>query len=84
MSTDDEYMSLAAGVGIIPEAQRNRGYDKLSFGPGEGGLPAAPTTKGDTAGAATIDAFLAGVASGADPKALAAELRGSSGRRGAR
>ena len=31
-------MALAPDVGVIPPKFRNRGYDKLGFGPGEGGL----------------------------------------------
>lgn len=71
---EQEYMSLAEGVGVIPPKYRNKGYDKLEFEPGEGGLGAllaeSPQPKNDT-----MDAFLAGVAAGADPQELAKELR---------
>ena len=68
-----DYMALAPGVGIIPEKYRNRGYEKLSFGPGEGGIGSMnAATKPATD--ERMHAFLAGVASGADPKLLATEL----------
>lgn len=71
MSDDNEYMSLAPGVGIIPENQRNRGYDKLAFGPGEGGLAAPREQKTDSGG---FDAFMAAVAAGADPQEYAKQM----------
>lgn len=37
MATEDT-MLLAPGYGCIPERQRNAGYKKLGFKPGEGGL----------------------------------------------
>jgi hypothetical protein len=73
-ATELDYMALREGEGVIPEKFRNRGYDKLDYGPGEGGrvLPGSEDAKG---GGATMDAFLAGVAAGADPQKLAQELR---------
>ena len=74
----EEYMSLAEGVGIVPEQFRNRGYEKLDFGPGEGGLGDLTLgVKAKQAGPAQDDrvtAFLAGVAAGADPEKLAGQL----------
>lgn len=74
MSNDNEneYMSLATGIGIIPVEHRNRGYEKLDFEPGEGGVPvaaAAPAADDDR-----VEGFLAGVAAGADPQELAKSL----------
>jgi hypothetical protein len=79
-----EYESLADGAGLIPPAYRNRGYEKLEFAPGEGGLGTTLTDgKGSASTDATMDAFLAGVAAGADPKDMAKELRsGSATKRG--
>jgi hypothetical protein len=73
-----EYESLKDGAGLIPPEFRNRGYEKLDFGPGEGGLGNLNTGKGSAATDATMDAFLAGVAAGADPKDMAKELRSGS------
>ena len=74
--TKVEYESLRDGAGVIPPEYRNRGYEKLDFGPGEGGLGTTLTDgKGSGATDATMDAFLAGVAAGADPKDMAKELR---------
>lgn len=73
MTDDTGYMRLAPGIGIIPESQRNKAYDKLEFGPGEGGLTAPRPKKA----AADMDGFLAAVEAGADPQVLAAKLRGA-------
>ena len=75
---EQEYMALAQGVGIIPAEFRNRAYDKLQIEPGTGGLGeilAATQSKQQTAGTDAMDAFLAGVAAGADPAELAKQLR---------
>lgn len=79
LAAQQEFMSLAPGVGIIPEEYRNLGYRKLDFEPGEGGIGnlladrEQSKTGGD--GANLMGAFLAGVAAGADPQKLASELR---------
>jgi hypothetical protein len=74
-ATEQEYMTLREGFGVIPEKFRNRGYDKLDYGPGEGGRLLPGSTAAQTDNNSTMDAFLAGVAAGADPKQLAQELR---------
>jgi hypothetical protein len=72
---ESEYMSLADGVGIVPKKFRNRGYDKLEFGPGEGGLgDREPHRKVD---AGDMAAFLAAVAAGADPQEYAKQALAS-------
>ena len=43
MADPDNTMRLAPGYGIIPEHQRNRGYEKLGYAPGEGGIRVART-----------------------------------------
>jgi hypothetical protein len=74
-----EYETLVDGAGLIPPEYRNRGYEKLDFAPGEGGLGNTLTAGKESATTdATMDAFLAGVAAGADPKDMAKELRGGS------
>jgi hypothetical protein len=74
-----EYESLADGAGVIPPSYRNRGYEKLEFSPGEGGLGTTLTDgRGSGSTDATMDAFLVGVAAGADPKDMAKELRSGS------
>ncbi len=72
----EEAMSLAPGFGVIPEHQRNKGYDKLDYDPGQGGfiLAQEPAPAADNG----TQAFLAGVAAGADPQQLAKELLHSS------
>jgi hypothetical protein len=73
-----EYEELSAGAGVIPPAYRNRGYEKLDFAAGEGGLGTSLASGKDSVAVdATMDAFLAGVAAGADPKDMAKELRGA-------
>lgn len=74
---ETEFMRLAPGYGIIPKEFRNRGYDKLEWGPGEGGIRMGPKTKPADD---RISAFLAGVAAGADPKQLAGNLLGDAGK----
>jgi hypothetical protein len=76
---DEEYMELAPGVGVIEPAQRNQGYKKLGWNPGDGGL--GSSDPGRAEGGDAMQAFLAGVASGADPKQLAKELSGSTSSR---
>lgn len=66
-----KFMTLAPGIGIIPEAQRNQAYTKLPFAPGEGGIRPPASAKADGGG---FEAFLAAVAAGADPKAYAQQL----------
>lgn len=73
---EQEYMSLADGVGVVPEQYRNKGYDKLPFGPGEGGIAVQHSAEPADD---RVGAFLAGVAAGADPKELADKLLGSDG-----
>lgn len=73
---ESEYMSLAEGVGIVPERFRNRGYDKLDFEPGEGGAIAAPTSTPAAPSGLSLESFLAGVAAGANPQEFAKELLG--------
>ena len=73
-----EYMALAPGTGVIPEKYRNRGYTKLDYAPGEGGLGNS-VSQGRTD--SSMDEFLRAVAAGADPKdyakqALAATTTG--------
>lgn len=76
-ATRAEYESLAEGAGVIPPKFRNKGYEKLDFAPGEGGLgDVSGSGRGGAKESATLDAFLAGVSAGADPKELARELRG--------
>lgn len=71
-AVESDFMSLAPGIGVIPEKYRNRGYRKLHFGPGEGGLgDSQPQRKTDGLG---MQEFLAGIAAGADPKEFAAQL----------
>jgi len=75
----NDYMSLAEGVGLVPEKYRNRGYEKLDFGPGEGGiggLLAAAQPAPATAPSGNFEAFLAGIAAGADPTEFAKQLLG--------
>lgn len=73
LAAQQEYMSLAPGVGIIPEQFRNKGYDKLEFAAGEGGIrPSEP--KESVPDDDRMGAFLDGVAAGADPKELAGRL----------
>jgi hypothetical protein len=43
MDTPENTMRLAPGYGCIPEHQRNRGYEKLGYAPGEGGIRVART-----------------------------------------
>jgi len=69
---ESEYMSLAPGVGIVPKKFRNRGYAKLEFGPGEGGLGDSDPRR--TADAGGMDAFLAAIASGSDPQEYAKQM----------
>lgn len=78
----EEYMTLAEGVGIVPERFRNKGYDKLDFDAGEGGIhmPTEPTAKTVVAAApdtSQMTAFLAGVAAGAEPAEMAKQLLGN-------
>jgi hypothetical protein len=77
------YMTLAPEVGIIPAEYRNKGYDKLEFAAGEGGIPGG-SPRPEAGGG--MREFLAGIAAGADPKEFAKELLGSDtkGRRGGR
>lgn len=35
---DDLWSAVLSSAGVVPMRQRNRGYDKLPFGPGEGGV----------------------------------------------
>jgi hypothetical protein len=77
-ATEADYMSLAPGVGIIPQKYRNLGYSKLPFKAGEGGLGNS-VSQGRTD--SSMDEFLRAVAAGADPKdyakqALAATTTG--------
>jgi hypothetical protein len=70
---EQEYMTLAPGVGIIPEKFRNRGYSKLDFAPGEGGLrPLADARQ--TASTDQMQALLAALAAGANPQEFAKNL----------
>lgn len=83
--TERDYMELREGVGVIPEKFRNKGFEKLEWGPGEGGLGDVSGDGKAAASGDTMDAFLAGVAAGADPKDLAKELRSpSASKRGRR
>lgn len=85
--SEQEYMSLAPEVGIIPTRYRNRGYDKLDFAAGEGGIGGLLDTATVPADGISTRDFLAGIAAGADPQEFAKELLGGSdtkGRRGGR
>jgi hypothetical protein len=73
LARQQEYMALAPGVGIVPEQFRNRGYDKLEFGPGEGGLGQLLASRETDGGALTrgdmlaaIEKIVAGMAGGTD------------------
>ena len=83
-ATRAEYESLAEGAGVIPPEFRNKGFEKLDYAAGEGGLGDVSGGKSAAASSDTMDSFLAGVAAGADPKSLAKELRGSGPKRGRR
>lgn len=56
-----EFMSLAPGVGIIPEKFRNRAYEKLDFGPGEGGIGALLESRSGGGDSLTKADFIAGI-----------------------
>lgn len=68
----EQEMALRDGIGVIPAKLRNKGYEKLDYGPGEGGRPAAEQPSGD---GGDFQSFLAGVAAGADPQELAKQLK---------
>lgn len=79
----EQAMSLNPGDGVVPEAQRNAGYAKLGVAPGELGIGQSPK-KDKPAGSGEMEAFLAGVAAGADPSELAKQLRSTKPKRGRR